>query len=50
VVSIAIGLAFTFWPGPSLTTIVIMTGISALVIGIGEIALAVQLRRTTATA
>jgi uncharacterized membrane protein HdeD (DUF308 family) len=45
VVSIAIGLAFTFWPGLSLKTIVILTGISALVIGIGEIAFAIRMRR-----
>jgi uncharacterized membrane protein HdeD (DUF308 family) len=50
VVSVAIGLAFTFWPGLSLTTIVVMTGISGLVIGIGEIAFAVQMRRAAAAA
>jgi uncharacterized membrane protein HdeD (DUF308 family) len=50
VVSVAIGLAFTFWPGLSLMTIVVMTGISGLVIGIGEIAFAVRMRRAVATA
>jgi uncharacterized membrane protein HdeD (DUF308 family) len=49
VVSVAIGLAFTFWPGLSLATIVLMTGISALIIGIGEIAFAFQMRRIAAT-
>ena len=48
VVSIAIGLAFTFWPSLSLTTAVLMTGISGLVIGIGEIVFAFQLRRLAA--
>jgi uncharacterized membrane protein HdeD (DUF308 family) len=48
IVSIAIGLMFTFWPGLSLTTIVIMTGISGLVIGVGEIAFAFQMRRMAA--
>jgi uncharacterized membrane protein HdeD (DUF308 family) len=48
VVSIAIGLAFTFWPGLSLGTVVIMTGISGLIIGIGEIVLAIQMRRAAA--
>jgi uncharacterized membrane protein HdeD (DUF308 family) len=48
VVSIAIGLAFTFWPSLSLATAVLMTGISALVIGIGEIVFAFKLRRLAA--
>jgi uncharacterized membrane protein HdeD (DUF308 family) len=48
VVSIAIGLAFTFWPSLSLATAVLMTGISALIIGIGEIVFAFQMRRLAA--
>jgi uncharacterized membrane protein HdeD (DUF308 family) len=48
VVSIAIGLVFLLWPSLSLTTIVVMTGISGLVIGIGEIAFAFQMRRSAA--
>ena len=48
IVSIAIGLAFTFWPSLSLTTVVILTGISGLVIGIAEIVFAVRMRRTAA--
>jgi uncharacterized membrane protein HdeD (DUF308 family) len=48
VVSIAIGLVFMLWPSLSLTTIVIMTGISGLIIGIGEIAFAFQIRRSAA--
>ena len=49
IVSVVIGLAFTFWPGLSLTTIVLLTGISGLIIGIGEIAFAIQMRRTITT-
>ncbi|GII22859.1 HdeD family acid-resistance protein [Planosporangium mesophilum] len=48
IVSIAIGFVFLFWPGLSLTTIVIMTGISGVIIGIGEAAFAFQLRRLAA--
>jgi uncharacterized membrane protein HdeD (DUF308 family) len=48
IVSIAIGLAFTFWPSLSLATAVIMTGISALLIGAGEVAFAFQMRRIAA--
>ena len=44
-VSLLVGIAFMLWPGPSLTTVVLLTGISALLIGAGEVALAVQLRR-----
>lgn len=47
-ISIVIGLLFMFLPGLSLTTAVILTGISALIIGIGEIAFAIQMRRTAA--
>jgi uncharacterized membrane protein HdeD (DUF308 family) len=43
-VSIAIGIVFLLWPSLSLTTVVLMTGISGLIIGVGEIAFAWQLR------
>jgi uncharacterized membrane protein HdeD (DUF308 family) len=45
-ISVAVGLAFMIWPSLSLRTMVLMTGISGLIIGVGEIALALQLRRT----
>jgi uncharacterized membrane protein HdeD (DUF308 family) len=45
IVSIALGLAFTFWPSLSLTTAVLLTGISGLIVGIGEIVFAFQMRR-----
>lgn len=48
VVSIALGLAFTFWPSLSLTTAVLLTGISGLIVGIGEIVFAFQMRRLAA--
>jgi uncharacterized membrane protein HdeD (DUF308 family) len=48
-VSIAIGLVFALWPNLSLTTVVIMTGISGLLIGISEIAFAFKIRRAAAT-
>jgi uncharacterized membrane protein HdeD (DUF308 family) len=48
VVSIAAGLVFLLWPSLSLATMVIMTGISGLVIGVGEIAFAFQARRSAA--
>jgi uncharacterized membrane protein HdeD (DUF308 family) len=47
-VSIAIGFVFLLWPSLSLTTMVIITGISGLVIGVGEIAFAFQARRSAA--
>jgi uncharacterized membrane protein HdeD (DUF308 family) len=47
-ISIGIGLAFALWPNLSLTTTVIMTGISGLIIGVGEIVFAVQMRRILA--
>jgi len=43
--SVLVGGTFMLWPGPSLTTVVLLTGISALLIGAGEVALAIQLRR-----
>lgn len=46
-VSIAIGLVFLLWSTLSLRAIVLLTGISALVVGVGEIVVAIQLRRRT---
>jgi uncharacterized membrane protein HdeD (DUF308 family) len=43
--SLAAGFVFLFWPGLSLAALVLMTGISALILGIGELALAFRLRR-----
>jgi uncharacterized membrane protein HdeD (DUF308 family) len=43
--SLLVAVAFLLWPGPSLTTVVLLTGISALLIGAGEVALAIGLRR-----
>jgi uncharacterized membrane protein HdeD (DUF308 family) len=48
VVSIVIGVVFLLWSDLSLTAIVVMTGISAVVIGISEIAFAFQLRQAAA--
>lgn len=45
-ISIAVGLAFVLWPGLSLGALVLLTGISALIIGTGEVAFAIQLRRS----
>jgi uncharacterized membrane protein HdeD (DUF308 family) len=43
--SVVVGLVFMLWPSLSLAVFVIMTGIGALVVGIGEIVIAFQLRR-----
>ena len=43
-VSALVGLAFLLWPGLSLTALVLLTGISALLIGAGEVAFALHLR------
>jgi len=45
-VSLLVGLAFVFWPGLSIGVMVLLTGISALLIGAAEVAFAFQLRRT----
>lgn len=45
VISVLVGLALLLWPGPSLTTLVLLTGISALLIGAAETAYALRLRR-----
>ncbi|MEV6928143.1 DUF308 domain-containing protein [Dactylosporangium sp. NPDC051485] len=44
-VSLLAGLAFLFWPGLSLGLTVLLTGISALLIGAAEVAFAFQLRQ-----
>ncbi|WP_432993951.1 HdeD family acid-resistance protein [Dactylosporangium sp. CA-233914] len=45
VVSILAGVAFLVWPTPSLRTLVLLTGISALLIGAAEVASALRMRR-----
>lgn len=45
VVSLVVGLLFVVWPGASLGAMVLLTGISALVIGCVEIAFAFIMRR-----
>ncbi|MFI5911801.1 HdeD family acid-resistance protein [Dactylosporangium sp. NPDC051541] len=44
VASVLIGLAFLLWPGPSLTTLVLVSGVGAVVVGIGEVVFALRLR------
>lgn len=46
-VSVAIGFGFLVWPHPSLTVLVVLTGVSALAVGSAELVFAVQLRRAT---
>jgi uncharacterized membrane protein HdeD (DUF308 family) len=46
--SLLAGFVFLFAPGLSLAALVLMTGISAIVIGIGELVAAFQLRRLAA--
>jgi uncharacterized membrane protein HdeD (DUF308 family) len=48
VLSIIAGLVFLFTPSLSLAALVLMTGISAIVIGAGELVLAFQLRKVRA--
>ncbi|MEV4515313.1 DUF308 domain-containing protein [Dactylosporangium sp. NPDC049525] len=50
VASLVAGIVFVVWPGASLTAMVLLTGISALVIGCVEIAIAIIMRRDAATA
>lgn len=45
IAALVIGMAFLLWPAPSVTAIVILAGIGALVIGVAEVALALRLRR-----
>lgn len=49
-VSTLIGFAFLVWPGLSLTALVVMTGIGALIIGAAEVVFAFRARRLSATA
>jgi uncharacterized membrane protein HdeD (DUF308 family) len=49
VCAIVIGFVFLLWPTPSLTFVVILAGISSLLVGAGEVAFAVQLRRAART-
>ena len=46
VASILIGFIFLLWPGPSITAVILLIGFSALVIGVSELAVAFQLRRS----
>jgi uncharacterized membrane protein HdeD (DUF308 family) len=43
--TIVIGFVFLLWPEPSLKAMVLLAGITSLLVGIGEVAFAVQLRR-----
>jgi len=45
ILSIIVGLVFLFVPGLSLAAVVLLIGISAIVIGAGELVLAFQLRK-----
>lgn len=45
--ALVLGLVFLLWPRPSLTVLVILAGIGALLVGLGELAFAVQLRRAS---
>ncbi|WP_327002467.1 DUF308 domain-containing protein [Dactylosporangium sp. NBC_01737] len=44
VASVLVGIAFLLWPGPSLTTLVLISGIGAVLIGAGEVVFALRLR------
>ncbi|GAA1505439.1 HdeD family acid-resistance protein [Dactylosporangium maewongense] len=48
VASLVVGLVFVMWPGATLTAMVLLAGISALVIGCAEIACAFVMRRDAA--
>jgi uncharacterized membrane protein HdeD (DUF308 family) len=48
ILSIIAGLVFLFVPGLTLTFVVLMTGITAIVIGAGEVVVAFQLRKAGA--
>ncbi|MEV0127642.1 DUF308 domain-containing protein [Dactylosporangium sp. NPDC050688] len=50
VVSLVVGLVFVVWPSASLTAIVLLTGISALLIGCMEVVFAFMMRREAAAA
>ncbi|MEV6928925.1 DUF308 domain-containing protein [Dactylosporangium sp. NPDC051485] len=47
-VSIAVGIVFFAWPGISLTSLILLTGITALVLGAVEVGVALQARREVA--
>ena len=40
-----IGLVFIIWPGPTVTILMILVGLAALLFGIGAIVQALSLRR-----
>ena len=40
-----VGLVFIIWPGPTVTLLMILVGLSALIFGISAIAQALALRR-----
>lgn len=48
VASLLVGLAFLVWPGLSLGAMVLLTGITALIIGTAEVAFAFQLKKGSA--
>jgi uncharacterized membrane protein HdeD (DUF308 family) len=50
IISVIAGFLFLVWPGLSLTVLIVMTGISAIVIGIGELVVAFQLRKAVRAA
>jgi uncharacterized membrane protein HdeD (DUF308 family) len=50
ILSVIAGFLFLVWPGLSLTVLIVLTGISAIVIGIGELVVAFQLRKAVRAA
>jgi hypothetical protein len=50
VVSLIVGLLFVLWPGASLGAMVLLTGVSALLVGCVEVAFAFIIRREVAEA
>jgi uncharacterized membrane protein HdeD (DUF308 family) len=48
VAAIAAGVLFLAWPGLSLKVLVLLTGLSAVALGVGEVLIAVQARRSVA--
>lgn len=47
-VSVLVGLVFLLWPAPSMTVLVALTGLSALVVGVTELAFAYRLHHPVA--
>lgn len=43
--ALVVGFAFMLWPAPSLTVVVILAGVSALLVGIADVLLALRLRK-----